>query len=168
MASDSLTYNLILTLKYFTFILFIIGLLFNADGFQIAINSKNYLSGNMLVDSLHSGVAVTGPQSTVSATGKVDSVRMAIVLGNSETDYVDSILSRHSEGQNIVIPVWYKSDGKLTIDRYKGETSFPVWRIISRLILYVLCLNGPFLLFWILQRHMKKKEKLLKRNTIDE
>ncbi len=133
----------------------------NYDGLNILIHSNDYHSGQLKVNDFPNGPSDAGPGVTIRAAGVVeDGTNTGLILGNDDSKYVDSILNRYAQKQEVLLPVWYKSDGKLTIDRYEHEESFPFWRIMKKVLTFLTVFNVPLIVLIVLQRRLKKRYKI--------
>lgn len=155
-----LLYYSVVVSKYVAAFIFIIRVILNSDGLSILINYKGYRPGELKVNNFPNGPSVAGPGLTVRASGVVDGNSTGIILGNNGTIYVDSILNRYAQELEILLPVWYRKDGKLTIDRYKHEESFPFWRVARKVVVLLAVFNAPLIVLIILQRRLKKRYKI--------
>jgi hypothetical protein len=139
---------------------FIIGLFWNYDGANILWHGPEYRSGDLVVDSLRQGLGRRRNKATI-ALGHIGSVRTAYsVSGDRESE----IQAKFAEGhRQLTLPVWYRSDGKLTIERLSHETSFPEKRVQKKLFGWIALLNGPLILFAILKWRHRRKHKPVER-----
>ena len=136
--------NLAGCLKFFLLAPFIIGLIWNWDGLRILFSFKSYKSGILIVSDFHGDRGIDGAGDLVLyADGKIDSVQTSVMV----------------EKRSDSIPIWYRSDGKLTILKYPNESEFPFWRIFWKLIFYFSLFNGPFIGLWTWQLYLKRKLK---------
>jgi hypothetical protein len=145
---ESPLYNALGCLKFFLSVPFIVGIIWNWDGFQILSNNKDYKDGILKVTSYNYDRGVEGGDPTLFGVGMVDSIQTAITISED----MDSIS----------IPIWYKADGKLSVRKYPNESEFPFWRIFWKWIFYIGLFNGPFIGLGIWQLILKRKLKLKK------
>ena len=153
-------YIIVSLLMMVTFILFVVGLFLNYDGLNILLHANQYEYGELRVDSLFAGPAGSGAggELTSYAVGVVDDVNTALMIGTTGTDYVDSISHQFIVlNATVLIPVWFREDGALTLKRNSDNEQFPLMSILSQVLFYLLCFNGPFIGLWLIQRRLKKK-----------
>jgi hypothetical protein len=149
-------------LKVFSFIIFIIGIILNFDGYEILKRKNEYKDGSLNVDSIRTTPSGTGGLSTFRALGYADSVYTEIILGNENAIKLKILLNEYYETKRLSIPIWYKPDGKLTLDRYPDETTFPTERIWKKALEYFLYFNCPFIAICIIDWRLKRKYRKLK------
>jgi len=152
-----LRYNVLGVLKFFSFVLFIIGGIINYDGLRIVLSSKSYSAGLLRVKSLYGGTGAEGGNTVYYAKGNVDTLETSILIGQIGTAYTDSLVQRFSE-KEVLLPIWYRPDGKLTLERFSNEDQFPYCRIWKKLTLLFVCFNMPFLSFWFWQFKIKNSK----------
>lgn len=155
--SIDLRYAFSKVLAFGTFILFIFGVLIEYDGISIMINSKHYRAGVLKGDSVIATPTAKSHQSTIYVIGDVNSVHTAIILGNTETFYTDSVLTVFTKQKSVLLPVWYRPDGEMTIARFKKEKEFPFWRVSKKTLLYFLFFCSPFILTLLWQARLRHK-----------
>lgn len=162
--TNQLKYYSIVSLKYFAFIFFLIGGFLAYDGLNILIHANQYEDGLLKVDSLFAGPAGSGAggELTSYAVGVVGNTNTntTLMLGTTGTKYVDSIGHRFMNSNEVLIPVWFRGDGILTLRRNSDSKYFPFISILKNVCFYLLCFNGPFLSLWLVQRKLKKKYNL--------
>ena len=143
-----------------TFALFVIGLFLSYDGVNILLHANQYKPGELRVDSLFAGPAGSGAggELTSYAVGVVSDATTTLMLGSTGTDYVDSIGHRFiGLNEEVIIPVWFREDGILTLTRNAGNFQFPLKTILLKVLFYLLCFNCPFLCLWYIKRRLEKK-----------
>ena len=65
----------------------------------------------------------------------------------------------YTSGKEVFVPVWYKPDGKLTLERYSNENSFPIKRIWMTVLIFFMLLNAPLIVLFIIYWQLKLKYK---------
>src|SRR4051812_32306815 len=101
----------------------------NYDGYEILRNQQAYKSGLLKFDSFMNSSADKYGSSTTGFWGHVDSVHTGITFSSKSEPRVKAFFKSISEGKDVFVPVWYKPDGKLTLERYPHENRFPAKRI---------------------------------------
>jgi hypothetical protein len=155
----------IIMLRILMFILimpFFVGVIINYDGANILFHAHNYDSGLLQVDSFVSGVGYRGTSAAVRVMGHVGSVQTGMLLDDADSPSTSARVDSFAAG-GLKIPVWYRPDGELTLERSGHEATFPVMRVINEVIVNLLLLNFPFILVliihWRYQSKYKKSEK---------
>lgn len=154
-----LLYTFSKVLTFATFIPLIFGILIEYDGLSIMLQSNLYKDGILRGDSIETSPTSKSQQSAVYVLGYADSVYTSILVGNTETFYTDSVLDVFTNTKSVLLPVWYKPDGELTIERYKNEKEFPFWRVTKKTMLYFIAFCSPFILTLIWRVRLGKKLK---------
>lgn len=155
-----LKYHSVRVLKYFLFVPFVIGVIMNFDGMRIMFGYKSYNMGLLEVDSLFGGQGPQDRNATYYAIGSVDSVRTTVIVGAAGSPHTDSIMRQASNG-SAFIPVWFRANGILTIERNSYEQEFPLVRVMRKVLLLFLLLNMPFILFHLMETKIKRKIKAM-------
>ncbi len=139
-------------------ILFFFGILLNYDGVLILVNKNNYSQGVLKADSMIVQPKRRGNRSVIYFYGKTDSLSTSITLGETGTHFIDSIFQKYSETKNVDLPIWFKPDGNLSLNRFPEEKIFPFNKILTKVVRYIFFFNVPFIVifFWI--RFLNKKE----------
>lgn len=148
----------------FSVMLFFIGIIMNYDGYEILRNQQAYKPGLLKFDSLFSSSGDQYGSGSTGFWGHVDSVRIGIRFKSNNSLVVKDFLENVYQGKDAFFLVWYRPDGKLTLERYPHEDHFPTWRIWETAITLFLLLNFPFIvmciIYWRLKRKYKKLESL--------
>jgi len=119
---------------------FCISVILNIEGVKILIDAKKYESGKFEVVEFTSGPSASGTEPTIHAVGYIDEIKTDLLIGTIGHHHTDSIIRLPKEPP-IYLPVWYKPDRKLTLDRYKGEHEFLFWRVSKNLLKYFIIFN---------------------------
>jgi hypothetical protein len=131
----------------------------NYDGYEILSNIDNYEAGLLKIDSFSSGVGAEGGSSTVRAHGHVNFVPTEIIVGSGDSGETIRILNAHEKNNDFRLPVWYKPDGRLTLDRYPEEHTLSGKRIWKSVLQLALFLNLPLPMVWLIDWRLRKKYK---------
>jgi hypothetical protein len=143
--------------KFGFFGLFLIGIFLNADGVRIIASRNQYKPGILKIDSITGGAVGEVQESTIRGYGLVDSIHTGVILGNVSSANTQDILSDLEDNVAVLIPVWYKANGKLTLDRFPDEKEFPIERIYKKLFYNAVLFFGPFIVVLVWQIRLKRK-----------
>jgi hypothetical protein len=102
--------GILLALKIFSAVFFVIGLIMNYDGYEILRNQENYKPGLLKFDSLYHTSPDQYGASSLGFWGHVDSVRKGITIGEKDSLEIMMFLENITQGKEASLPVWYRDD----------------------------------------------------------
>lgn len=162
---QQLIHGILLALKFISVVPFILGIIVNYDGYQTLINMKNYKPGLLQVDSLDASSPDEYGSSAWYAVGHIDSIDIRISIGSAKDMRTKKLVGEYIDKRELQLPVWYKADGELTLDRYSQESKFPKYRIWENMIKNLILFNGPLIIAFMLDWRFKREYKKLKSDS---